>query len=337
VADRCHTDHVERLVEPADLIPGLARLAFHFDEPFGDGSALATDIVCAVARERVTVVLTGDGGDEVLAGYTRYQGEKLSQLWGHLPGPLRTGIAPGLLNAARAVLPGTSRARLDRAARVLESANLSFEDRITRKQSWSSAALRAGLLRAPAGGLTPAREFVDEAMRGCPARDPLNRLAWLDYKLVLPSQMLTKVDRMSMGRSLEARVPFLDHRLVELMAPVSASVKLPGMTRKHVLRRAMGPQLPPELLRAPKRGFNVPMREWFRGGSPVELLQSQAAAGMLDAAVDRAALGRVIDDHREGRADHGNMLWIMLQLGASSDPRGPQPAARADANPVEKP
>lgn len=337
VAQRCATDHVERVVEPADLMQGLARLAFQFDEPFGDGSALATDVVSAVARERVTVVLTGDGGDEVLSGYTRYQGEKLSQWWGRVPAVLRTGVAPGLLHAARSMMPGASRSRLDRAARVLESANMTFEDRITRKQSWSPAALRAGLLRTPEARPAPAREFVDEAMRGCPARDPFQRLAWFDYKLMLPSQMLTKVDRMSMGRSLEARVPFLDHRLVELMAPVSAAVKFPGMTRKYVLRRAMGSQLPRELLRAPKRGFNVPLREWFRGGSPVELLQAHAAAGALDACVDRAALGRVIEEHRAGRADRGNLLWILLQLAVWADPRGPQQAPHADALPVVKP
>ena len=149
VAERCGTDHVERVVEPADLDRGLDRLSWHFDEPFGDGSALATDAVAAIARERVKVVLTGDGGDEVLSGYTRYQGEKLSQMWGRLPGALRHGLAPRALGAARSLLPGASSDRLRRAERVLETANMSFEDRVTRKQSWSPVALRARLLRAP--------------------------------------------------------------------------------------------------------------------------------------------------------------------------------------------
>jgi asparagine synthase (glutamine-hydrolysing) len=328
VAERCSTDHVERVVEPADLETGLERLAWHFDEPFGDGSALATDIVSAVARERVTVVLTGDGGDEVLSGYTRYQGEKLSQAWGRLPAALRAGVAPRVLGAASAVLPGTSRDRLRRAARVLETANMSFEDRLTRKQSWSAAAVRGALLDVDGKHVRPAREFVEEAMRDCPARDPFHRLSWFDTTLMLPSQMLTKVDRMSMGRSLEARVPFLDHRLVELMAPVSARVKMPGMTRKHVLRRALGARLPSALLQAPKRGFNVPLREWFRGGSPIELLQRRVADGALDDLVRRPVLARLVDEHRAARADHGNLFWILLQL-AGWCRRAGVPAGRA--------
>ncbi len=314
VSKRCKTRHIERVVEPADLETGLDRLGWHFDEPFGDGSALAADAVSALGREHVTVVLTGDGGDEVLSGYTRYQGEKLSQAWGHVPGFLRTGVAPRLLDAACAILPGTSADRMARAARVLESANMTFEDRVTRKQSWSPASLRATLLLAPGGPVRPAREFVDEAMRDCPARDPFHRLSWFDFKMMLPSQMLTKVDRMSMAHSLEARVPFLDHRLVELMAPVSAAVKLPRLTRKHVLRATVGRRLPPELLHAPKRGFNVPLREWFRGGSPIELLQKRVARGALDGVVAREALGALVEEHRAARADHGNLFWILLQL-----------------------
>jgi asparagine synthase (glutamine-hydrolysing) len=128
--------------------------------------------------------------------------------------------------------------------------------------------------------------------------------------------MLTKVDRMTMAASLEARVPFLDHRLVELMAPVSAQVKLPGYTRKHVLRRALGARLPSELLHARKRGFNVPMREWFRGGDAWSWLDARLATGSLDDWIRRPALREVLETHRRGAADHGNLLWILVQLAA---------------------
>jgi asparagine synthase (glutamine-hydrolysing) len=131
---------------------------------------------------------------------------------------------------------------------------------------------------------------------------------------MLPSQMLTKVDRTSMARSLEVRVPFLDHRLVELMAGVSARVQLPRLERKHVLRRAMGGKLPPELLRARKKGFNVPLREWFRSGDPVARLEARIARGALDEVARRPALQALLDEHRSARADHGNLFWILLQL-----------------------
>jgi len=316
VATRYRTAHTERQVEPADLEVELERLRAAFDEPFADASAVATGIVARVAREAVTVVLTGDGGDEVLSGYTRYQGEKFSQTYGTLPGFVRRHLLPRSVDAASAVLPGGMRTRARRAAQVLEAANLDFVDRLTRKQSWSSPALRAELLHADARGVRPAREFVEEALRDCPAQDNFHRLAWFDYHAMLPGQMLTKVDRMTMAASLEARVPFLDHRLVELMAPVSAQVKLPGYTRKHVLRRALGSRLPPDLLRARKRGFNVPMREWFRGGDASAWLDGRLAAGGLDSWFRAEALRGVLDTHRRGGADHGNLLWILVSLAA---------------------
>jgi asparagine synthase (glutamine-hydrolysing) len=218
------------------------------------------------------------------------------------------------VQAARAVLPGGLRDRALRAARVLEAANLDFEARLARKQSWSSSALRAGLLRLDGRTVRPAQEFVSEAMRDCPARDPFHRLAWFDYRFMLPSQMLTKVDRASMSHSLEARVPFLDHRLVELMAGVSARVQMPHWTRKHVLRRALGPRLPPEVLQGRKRGFNVPLREWFRAADPVAALERRIAQGALDDVADPAVVRTLVDEHRRARADHGALFWILLQL-----------------------
>jgi len=314
VAARCGTRHVERVVAPEDLEAGLDQLGVAFDEPFGDGSALASHVVAGLAREQVTVVLTGDGGDELLAGYTRYQGEKFSQAYAALPRFARQDLVPGVVQAVAALAPGRLRDRAQRAARVLAAANLDFESRISRKQSWSDPELRGALLALPPGEVRPAREFVADAMRDCPARDAFHRLNWFDYNFMLPSQMLTKVDRMTMARSLEARVPFLDHRLVELMAPVSARVQLPGYTRKHVLRRALGPRLPLELLQAPKRGFNVPLREWFRAGDPVQLLQRRVERGALDGLVRRPALAAAVEAHRARRADHGTLFWILLQL-----------------------
>jgi asparagine synthase (glutamine-hydrolysing) len=315
VAEMYRTAHHERAVESGALGRLSDVLRHHFDEPFGDSSALATYVVSGAARERVTVVLTGDGGDEVLAGYTRYQGEKFSQSYAGLPSFVRRRLLPGCVDLTRSAMRGRWRYRLDRAANVLETANMSFEDRVTRKQSWSSAESRRQLLR-PQPNVRPAREYIDEVMRACPARDNLQRLNWFDLKMMLPGEMLTKVDRMSMAHSLEARVPFLDHRLVELMAGVSPAVKLRGYTRKHVLRRAMGSQLPPALLRARKRGFNVPVRDWFRTDAPLALLRRALGGTELDARLDRNALEATIDAHRRGAADHGVHLWIVLQLAA---------------------
>ncbi len=320
VAERARTRHTERTVTFADLEKSIEILGSCFDEPFGDSSAIAAHAVAGVAREKVTVALSGDGGDEVLAGYTRYQGEKFSATYASLPGVFRRRVVPGCVDAARALTKGNLREKLERTSRVLEAANLDFVDRIARKQSWSSPAERGALLRA--SGARPARDFVDEVMRDCPARDNFQRLNWFDLKMMLPAEMLTKVDRTSMAHSLEVRVPFLDHRLVELMAPVSAQVKLPGYTRKHVLRRALSRQLPPAILAAPKRGFNVPVREWFRGDAAAALLSRRLSGGGLDDLVDGQALQSIVDSHRSREADHGVHLWILLQLAAWSERMG---------------
>ena len=314
VARRYATEHLERRVEPHDLESSLGVLARHFDEPFGDSSALPTWIVSALARERVSVVLTGDGGDEVLAGYTRYQGEKFSASWGRLPGFLRRHLVPGALGMGRRLATGAVRRRLRRFERVLDAANMDFVERVTAKQSWSNPVLRGALLGVVGTHVRPAREFVEDVLQACPATEPFHRLNWFDFKMMLPSQMLTKVDRMSMANSLEARVPFLDHRLVELMVGVSADVKLPGYTRKHVLRRALSHRLPPALLRARKRGFNLPVEAWFHGAGPAELLHDRMSKGALEGVVDTAVLRKLIDQQRAGGAEHAAQLWILLQL-----------------------
>jgi asparagine synthase (glutamine-hydrolysing) len=326
VADRYRTLHQERVVHPDDFVAGLQVMQAAFDQPFGDSSALATWVVSGIARQQVTVTLTGDGGDEVLAGYTRYQGEKFSQSWGQLPGFVRRHLVPSGVHLAHAVSRGTARRRLERVERVVDAANMTFEERITRKQSWSDAALRRALLQGNRHAVRPAIEYVEDVMRACPATDPFHRLSWFDFKMMLPSQMLTKVDRMSMAHSLEARVPFLDHRLVELLAPVSANVKLPGYTRKNVLRKAMSRHLPDSLMRAGKKGFNVPLRDWFAGGPAGRSLEVLLQDPAVHDQVHVPTVQRLLQEHRRGERDHATQLWILLQLAQWGHGIGAVPA-----------
>jgi len=314
VADRYRTQHHERIVGPEDFEAGVDQLQYFFDEPFGDSSALATWVVSRIAREEVTVALTGDGGDEVLSGYTRYQGEKFSRSWNHLPAFVRRRLVPGGVQLAHSMTRGAARRKLERVERVVDAANMSFEERVTHKQSWSHDHWRQDLLQTHRGAIRPAIEYVEDVMRACPAGDPFHRLSWFDFKMMLPSQMLTKVDRMSMAHSLEARVPFLDHRLVELLAPVSAEVKLPGYTRKNVLRKAMAPHLPAALLRAGKKGFNVPLQDWFSDGPASRLLERRLEDSVLQDQIHTPTVLRMLEQHRAGSRDHGSQLWILLQL-----------------------
>ena len=264
VARKFNTDHVESVVEPehADLL--LKKLAWHFDEPFGDTSALPTYEVSRIARKLVTVVLTGDGGDEVLGGYPVHQSEKLVSIWANIPRVLRAPIAWVGDKALLVSDVGGRNRGAQRARRVLATANSDFVSRLEAKQIGFAAAQRR-LLVAGNSRVRPAREFIEEALASSAARDGLGLLSYWQHRVELPERYLCKVDRCSMANSLEARVPFLDHRIVELLANVSSSVKMPGLRRKEVLRRTIGRRLPAPLLAAPKRGFDPPMRDWANG------------------------------------------------------------------------
>jgi asparagine synthase (glutamine-hydrolysing) len=264
VAQKFKTDHVESLVEPEHAEQLLKKLAWHFDEPFGDTSALPTYEVSRIARKLVTVVLTGDGGDEVLGGYPVNQSEKLVSMWASMPWALRAPLAWAGDKALLVAEAGGRNRRAQRARRVLATANSDFVSRLEAKQIGFTAAQRR-LLLAGNNRVRPAREFIEEALAPSTARDGLGLLNFWLHRVPLPERYLYKVDRCSMAHSIEARVPFLDHRLVELLSNVSPRVKMPGLTRKEVLRRTLGKRLPPELLKARKRGFEPPMRDWLNG------------------------------------------------------------------------
>jgi len=309
VALRAGTRHHEATVEPDDLDETLQKVAFHYDEPFGDSSALPTGHVARLAAAQVKMVLTGDGGDEVLSGYPAYQIEKLAAAYGRVPAPLRHLATAGLA-AVAGLTRGRPRYAANRYRRLLETTAAPFEDRLLTKAAW----LERGRRRALLGGhrVVPVEEVLADLMKDCRHRDGFYRLMYFNHKVSLPDDMLTKVDRMTMAWSLEARVPLLDYRLVELMAGVHKDVKLDGLTRKAVLRRTVGRQLPAAVLAGSKRGFVVPLRNWFRRGELAEG-RVQAAVSGLGLAADVA--GEILAEQRAGQRDYGNLLWMLMVLG----------------------
>jgi asparagine synthase (glutamine-hydrolysing) len=316
VAEKFGTEHTEAVVGREHAEGLLAKLAWHFDEPFADTSALPSYVVSKIARELVTVVLTGDGGDEVLGGYPIHQSEKFVGLWQTVPSPGRAAlgaVSRALLAVASA--GGVRAAR--RGQRVIAAANTDFVTRLESKQIGFSAAERRALL----GGnprVRPAREFIEEALAPCRGRDALALLNYWLHTVALPERYLCKVDRASMAHSLEARVPFLDPRLVELMAGVGAAVKMPGFVRKAVLRDTLGRQLPQPLLRARKRGFDPPLSSWLDGGAAdwSAFVRPLESSGLFVTSA-LAATARV---PRGGREPMG--LWALsmlaVQLGAAA-------------------
>jgi len=312
VAERFRTDHNERQVAPQDMAELLEQIAWHYDEPFGDSSALPTMIVSKIAREQVTVAMTGDGGDEVLSGYTIHQGERVSQAFKAVPSILRHDRVPRALDMMARVAPARARGQMGRISRVLRLADRPFLDRLEAKQSGVSLQQRRQLI-APSLDTWPARDVIENALAPVRDRDDYAKLDYWLLKVSLPDDMLCKVDRASMAASLETRVPFLDYRLVELMSRVSMRVKLRGLTRKHVLRASVGRRLPRALLRARKRGFAVPLGAWVRGGQDA-LIAERARRCAHAGLVDPRALDELTAEHARGRGDVSVALWALAQL-----------------------
>jgi len=310
VSTRVNTRHHEAIVSPDDLEAALHQVAFHYDEPFGDSSALPTSHVARLAARHVKMVLTGDGGDEVLSGYPAYQVEKLADSYLRIPRSVRRG-AEAFVGGVAGMTRGHLRYRANRYHRLLTTTSAPFDDRLLAKIAWLEESRRRALL----AGLRVhrAKDVFVELMRDCPYRDPFYRLMYFNYKVSLPDDMLTKVDRMTMAWSLEARVPFLDYRLVELMSVVHKDVKLPRLTRKAVLRKTVGRKLPDALLAAGKRGFVTPLRSWFRQGDFADSIVKRqvAIAGFSTPVIDQ-----ILAEQRAGQRDYGNLLWMLMVLGA---------------------
>lgn len=318
VATRFATDHHSRIVA-ADDFALIDRLADAFDEPFADASALPTYRVCELARENVTVALSGDGADEAFAGYRRhafFAGE--ARLRGAMPMAVRRPVFGGL----GAIYPKLDWApRLLRAKTTLQALGRSDGEAYADAVGVTRATLRRQLfsaeMRRSLGGHRAEDRYV-RTMESAPARSALDRAQYADLKIWLPGDILTKVDRASMAVSLEAREPLLDHRLIEFAAALPVSMRLRGGTGKWLMKRALRRYLPDEILYRRKMGFVTPISAWFRGALANEARAiSQGSALAETGWFDMTAVSRVVADHQSGIADHGRTLWQFIMLDRS--------------------
>ena len=318
VARRFATDHRTRIVSPDDY--GLLdRIVGHFDEPFADASALPTYRVCELAREEVTVALSGDGADEAFAGYRRHLFQHRGEgMRGLLPQSVRAPLFGAL---GRAYPKADWAPRFLRAKSTFQELAMSGGEAYARAIGFTTPELRAKLYGAEFARAVSGHRAEDRivaAMDAAPARDGLDRAQYADLKIWLPGDILTKTDRMSMAVSLEAREPLLDYRLVEFAARLPVSLRIHGNTGKYLMKRAMEPHLPHNILYRSKMGFVTPIAQWFRGALADE------AAAVADASMlarsgwfERGQMAKLAQDHRAGRADHGRLLWQLLVLDKS--------------------
>jgi len=308
-AEKFGTDHHEFFVTP-DICDVADELAWHLDEPFADSSAIPTYMVSKLARDHVTVALSGDGGDELFAGYSRYQVERKRGGFERLPKFLREG----LLRALSERLPHAAWGRnflhnvsLDPISRFLDS--VSVFTSLNRKSLYTSEFLG----KLSAGGYTGSL-FHDLAGK-VRTNEPLDRLLYIDSKTYLPGDILTKVDRMSMAASLETRAPLLDHKLMEFAAGVPASLKLAGRETKYLLKQAVKGLVPAEILNRPKQGFGVPIQDWIN-----QQLRSRIRETLREPKtrqrgyVDSGYIDVLLNEHESGRRDHSSGLWALLML-----------------------
>ncbi len=318
VARRFATDHRERVVQSGDF--GLIdTLVASFDEPFADASALATYQVCALARENVTVALSGDGADEALAGYRRYKFQAAEErIRGLLPEHLRQDVFGTL---GRWYPKADWAPRPMRAKSTLLALARGGGEAYARSVGVTTPELRTDLFNPSARAALQGHRAEDRyvaTMTNAPARDAIDRAQYADIKHWLPGDILTKVDRTSMAVGLEAREPLLDHRLIEFCATLPANMRLRHGEGKWLMKKAMEPYIPREILYRQKMGFVTPISAWFREGLAGEASALAKSRTLGETGwFDMATIARIADEHRMGRAEHGRTLWQFVMLERS--------------------
>jgi asparagine synthase (glutamine-hydrolysing) len=304
-AERYGTDHHELVVRP-DSVDRIAHIVSYFDEPFADASAIPTYFVSQLAREHVKVVLSGDGGDEMFAGYERYVVDHRRRGLGLLR---RLGVAPAVAAISRALPEGTP------GKAFLHDATLPRTERyLSAITKFDAGALAQLVSRDAARALTQREEIFSAQMARGRALPFPSRLQHLDVATYLPGDILTKVDRMSMAHSIEARVPLLDHTLVEFAAGLPAHLAFGEGGGKYFFKRALTGTVPDAILKRPKKGFSVPLTFWFREGLADYLGDHLLGAGALAHGwLDRKATERLFSQFRlTGRAGYLGQLWSLL-------------------------
>lgn len=309
VAKKYQTDHHEALIHARDLINLSEKVVWHLDQPIADDACLANFMVAELASRDVKMVLTGEGGDELFAGYARYAGERLSPLFQHLPKAAKSaalrmsGRLPGLRRQKLALFALCQSGEVNRIANWFPLFNSEAKHSLLSEDFRHSVNVNA--LSA----------VFAEHLGRTDATAPLNRMLYVDTKLWLPDDLLARGDKTSMAASLEARVPLLDHKLVEFAASLPQQLKVKGLTRKYLLRKVSQTLLPPEIIARKKKGFPMPMSLWFRKEARPFLRDALSPSALQRRGFfNPAFVEKLLREHETGFADHGSILWGLLSV-----------------------
>ena len=312
VAQRLGTDHHELTLEPSMLLDLIPQLPTLLDEPLGDASIIPTYLLSAFTGRHVKVALGGDGGDELFAGYPTLQAHRLAGYYNRAPKLVREGLIEPVVRR----LP-VSRDNLSfdfRAKRFVSGAAHPVAERHRRWMGSFAGEERTALLSADVREQLKGSGHIRHAeLDGAPPADPLNQVLLLDMRLYLENDILVKLDRASMMASLEGRVPLLNNDFVEFATRLPLDMKLRGLRPKFLLKRALRGLLPDEILNRPKKGFGIPVADWFRGPLKEQMLSVLSAERIAGKGFFApATVKRLIDDHLAGRRDNRKQLWTLF-------------------------
>ncbi|HKX28270.1 MAG TPA: asparagine synthase (glutamine-hydrolyzing), partial [Blastocatellia bacterium] len=307
-----NTDHHEFVVTP-NVCQLVEEIIWHHDEPFADVSSIPTYVVSKMAREYVTVVLSGDGGDELFGGYERYAVERQREKFHRIPRFIRYGLMRPLSAALPEGFYGKrflGNIALDLGERYVD--NISYFNEEAKR------ALLASTMRAALNGYEASNAYHQLYLESG-SEVNLERQLYLDSKTYLPGDILVKVDRMSMAQSIETRAPLLDHRLIEYAQTIPASLKLRrtgnGIETKYILKRAAAGLIPDEIINRPKQGFDVPIRKWLNGELREMLDDTLNSRSLHERGYfNSQAVQSIVNEHRQGVRDHARHLWGLLTL-----------------------
>ncbi len=315
VAKRFKTDHHVFVVTPS-TIELIDKIIYHYDEPFGDASAIPTYIVSNLTRQHVTVALNGDGGDELFAGYTRFIAATMSE---GIPPLIRKLLSDmsGLIPA-----PNSEKSLLSRSKRLLSVLNKTFLERYVNWISYIRFDDISNLVNPMVFSGSVKNNYKDDVysyftqhLNGMEKTSLLTQLLYLNFKTYLPDDLLVKMDRMTMANSLEGRSPFLDRELIEYAFTIPDNLKLKGFNTKYNLKQTFRDILPKEVMHRGKMGFGVPLGTWFRTKLK-SYMEEHLISGnpMIYTYLNAKEIQRIFDEHQNGVRDHGLKLWLFLSL-----------------------
>jgi asparagine synthase (glutamine-hydrolysing) len=315
IAQMFKTDHSECVYDdPQKQVESILPFMMQaFDEPFADSSMIPNYLICQAARQWVTVALSGIGGDELFAGYERYRGALAADSYQRLPKLLRNGIEAAIRSVPQWEFGGLW---IDRLKRFADGAALPLPERYQQYLSALTEREKVGLfsqdfLNELKKSGRVAAELAMTKVEQC--RDPLEWILLTDMETYLPNDELRKADRMSMWHSLEVRVPFLDHKLVEFVATIPSRLKLKGWEKKHILIKSLEGILPRSTLRRRKQGFSIPLSQWLRGPLRELMRTTLSETALRDIGLfEPSAVLRLVDEHERQVRNHETRLWSLV-------------------------